>query len=195
MKKTDTILASNSPRRREILNQIGINFKTIPSQVNEHSNLDYSPNKFAEYWSIVKTQKVSKMFQNDIIIGADTIVCINNKILGKPSNKKDSVKMLNKLSGSTHKVITGVSIACYKENILKTFSETTKVVVKNIPKDQINYYVNNFKTLDKAGSYGIQDFFSVWIEKINGCYYNVMGLPISKFYYNYNLIKNKLSNK
>ena len=195
MKKTDTILASNSPRRKEILNQIGINFKIIPSQVNEHSNLDYSPNKFAEYWSIVKTQKVSKMFQNDIIIGADTIVCINNKILGKPSNKKDSVKMLNKLSGSTHKVITGVSIACYKENILKTFSETTKVVVKNIPKDQINYYVNNFKTSDKAGSYGIQDFFSVWIEKINGCYYNVMGLPISKFYYNYNLIKNKLSNK
>ena len=195
MKKTDTILASNSPRRREILNQIGINFKTIPSQVNEHSNLDYSPNKFAEYWSIIKTQKVSKMFQNHIIIGADTIVCINNKILGKPSNKKDSVKMLNKLSGSTHKVITGVSIACYKENILKTFSETTKVVVKNIPKDQINYYVNNFKTSDKAGSYGIQDFFSVWIEKINGCYYNVMGLPISKFYYNYNLIKNKLPNK
>ena len=195
MKKTDTILASNSPRRKEILNQIGINFKIIPSQVNEHSNLDYSPNKFAEYWSIIKTQKVSKMFQNDIIIGADTIVCINNKILGKPSNKKDSVKMLNKLSGSTHKVITGVSIACYKENIFKTFSETTKVVVKNISKDQINYYVNNFKTLDKAGSYGIQDFFSVWIEKINGCYYNVMGLPISKFYYNYNLIKNKLSNK
>ena len=195
MKKTDTILASNSPRRKEILNQIGINFKIIPSQVNEHSNLDYSPNKFAEYWSIIKTQKVSKMFQNHIIIGADTIVCINNKILGKPSNKKDSVKMLNKLSGSTHKVITGVSIACYKENIFKTFSETTKVVVKNISKDQINYYVNNFKTLDKAGSYGIQDFFSVWIEKINGCYYNVMGLPISKFYYNYNLIKNKLSNK
>ena len=195
MKKTDTILASNSPRRREILNQIGINFKTIPSKVNEHSNLDYSPNKFAEYWSIIKTQKVSKMFQNHIIIGADTIVCINNKILGKPSNKKDSVKMLNKLSGSTHKVITGVSIACYKENIFKTFSETTKVVVKNISKDQINYYVNNFKTSDKAGSYGIQDFFSVWIEKINGCYYNVMGLPISKFYYNYNLIKNKLPNK
>ena len=195
MKKTNTILASNSPRRKEILNQVGINFKIIPSQVNEHSKLNYSPNKFAEYWSTIKTQKVSKMFQNDIIIGADTIVCINNKILGKPRNIKDSVKMLKKLSGNTHKVITGVSIACYKENIFKTFSETTKVIVKNISKDQINYYVNNFKTLDKAGSYGIQDFFSVWIKKINGCYYNVMGLPISKFYYNYNLIKNKLPNK
>ena len=135
------------------------------------------------------------MFQDDIIIGADTIVCIDNKILGKPKDKKDSVKMLKKLSGNTHKVITGVSIACYKENIFKTFSETTKVVVKNIPMNQITYYVNNFKTLDKAGSYGIQDFFSVWIEKINGCYYNVMGLPISKFYYNYNLIKNKLLKK
>ena len=195
MKKTDTILASNSPRRKKILNQIGINFKTISSEVNEHSNLNYSPKKFAEYWSIKKTKKISKMYQDHIIIGADTIVSIDNEILGKPRNKKDSVKMLKQISGNTHKVLTGVSIACYKENIFKTFSETTEVVVRNISNNEINYYVNNFKTLDKAGSYGIQDFFSVWIEKINGCYYNVMGLPISKFYYNYNLIKNKLHNK
>ncbi len=135
------------------------------------------------------------MFQDHIIIGADTIVSIDNEILGKPINKKDSVKMLKQLSGNTHKVLTGVSIACYKENIFKTFTETTEVVVRNISNDQINYYVNNFRTLDKAGSYGIQDFFSVWIKKINGCYYNVMGLPVSKFYYNYNLIKNKILNK
>ena len=195
MKKTDTILASNSTRRKKILNQIGINFKTISSEVNEHSNLNYSPKKFAEYWSIKKTKKISKMFQDHIIIGADTIVSIDNEILGKPINKKDSVKMLKQLSGNTHKVLTGVSIACYKENIFKTFSETTEVVVRNISNDQINYYVNNFMTLDKAGSYGIQDFFSVWIKKINGCYYNVMGLPVSKFYYNYKLIKNKILSK
>tara|TARA_B100001113_G_scaffold186114_1_gene152492 strand:+ start:256 stop:843 length:588 start_codon:yes stop_codon:yes gene_type:complete len=195
MKKIDTILASNSPRRKKILSQIGIRFKIISSLVNEHSNLSCSPNKFAEYWSIEKTKKVSEIFKDYITIGADTIVCIDNEILGKPKNKKDSIKMLKKLSGNTHKVITGVSIACYKENIFKTFSETTEVVVRNISNNQINYYVNNYKTLDKAGSYGIQDFFSIWIEKINGCYYNVMGLPVSKFYYNYNLIKNKLLNK
>tara|TARA_B100001113_G_scaffold143032_1_gene117071 strand:+ start:28 stop:615 length:588 start_codon:yes stop_codon:yes gene_type:complete len=195
MKKIDTILASNSPRRQKILSQIGIRFKIISSLVNEHSNLNCSPNRFAEYWSIEKAKKVSEIFKDYITISADTIVSIDNEILGKPKNKKDSIKMLEKLSGNTHKVITGVSIACYKENIFKTFSETTEVVVRNISNNQINYYVNNYKTLDKAGSYGIQDFFSIWIKKINGCYYNVMGLPVSEFYYNYNLIKNKLLNK
>ena len=189
------ILASKSPRRKRILKLIGLDFIPHPSNIYEHSNLNCSPNRFAEYWSIEKAKKVSGIFKDYITIGADTIVCIDNEILGKPKNKKDSIRMLEKLSGNTHKVVTGVSIACYKENIFKTFSETTEVVVRNISNNQINYYVNNYNTLDKAGSYGIQDFFSIWIEKINGCYYNVMGLPVSKFYYNYNLIKNKLLNK
>ena len=90
--------------------------------------------------------------------------------------------MLKALSGNCHKVITGVTIMSEKLSILKTFSETTKVFVKKIPTKQIEFYVNNYNTLDKAGSYGIQEWFSVWIKKINGCYYNVMGLPISKLH-------------
>ena len=114
---------------------------------------------------------------------------LNGKILGKPKNKEESFNMLNKLSGNTHKVVTGVSIAYNENNILRTFSETTRVTVRTIPTEDIQYYIDNYSTLDKAGSYGIQDWFSVWIKKIDGCYYNVMGLPISKFYKNYILVK------
>ena len=93
--------------------------------------------------------------------------------------------MLRRLSGKTHKVITGVTIICKRKRLSNTFSSTTKVVVRKIPDHQIDYYINNYRTSDKAGSYGIQDWFSVWIKKIDGCYYNVMGLPVSKFYKNY----------
>ena len=92
--------------------------------------------------------------------------------------------MLKALSGNSHKVITGVTIMNKRFGILKTFSEITEVFVRKIPTKKIDYYINNFNTLDKAGSYGIQEWFSIWIKKINGCYYNVMGLPVSKLYRN-----------
>jgi len=100
--------------------------------------------------------------------------------------------MLTNLSGKTHKVLTGVSIAYKEKNILRTFSQMTKVTVRDIPKNDILYYIDNYYTLDKAGSYGIQDWFSIWIKKIDGCYYNVMGLPLSKFYKNYLLVKKSI---
>ena len=131
----------------------------------------------------------TKLIFRQIVIGADTIVYLNGEILGKPKNKEESFNMLNKLSGNTHKVITGVSIAFNEINILRTFSDTTRVTVRTIPAEDIQYYIDNYSTLDKSGSYGIQDWFSVWIKKIDGCYYNVMGLPISKFYKNYILVK------
>ena len=106
----------------------------------------------------------------------------NKKIFGKPKDKNESKKMLKALSGNSHEVITGVTIMNEKLGAIKTFSETTKVFVQKIPTKQIEFYVNNYNTLDKAGSYGIQEWFSVWIKKINGCYYNVMGLPVSKLH-------------
>ena len=183
------ILASKSPRRKNILRQIGLDFEIIPSNINEGLELDLGPRKFAKYWSEQKAKAISKKHKNKIVIGADTIVYLNGKILGKPKNKEESFNMLNKLSGNTHKVVTGVSIAYNENNILRTFSETTRVTVRTIPTEDIQYYIDNYSTLDKAGSYGIQDWFSVWIKKIDGCYYNVMGLPISKFYKNYILVK------
>ena len=190
MSSSSVILASKSPRRENILKQIGIDFEIIPSNICEDANFNLGPRKFVQYWSKKKAKVVAKKNKDKIVIGADTIVYFDGKIIGKPKDKKESYKMLNNLSGKTHKVFTGVSIVYEEKNILRTFSQMTKVSVREIPKNDILYYIDNYYTLDKAGSYGIQDWFSIWIKKIDGCYYNVMGLPLSKFYKNYLLVKN-----
>jgi len=189
MPSSSVILASKSPRRENILKQIGIDFEIIPSNICEDAELNLGPRKFVQYWSEKKATVISKKNKDKIVIGADTIVYFNGKILGKPKDKEESYKMLNNLSGKTHKVLTGVSIAYEEKNILRTFSQITKVTVRDIPTNDILYYIDNYYTLDKAGSYGIQDWFSIWIKKIDGCYYNVMGLPLSKFYKNYLYVK------
>ena len=176
------ILASKSQRRAEILKMIKVNFRVEPSKIKEKINPKTEQNQIAITLSKKKAETISHKYPNDIIIGADTIVILNGIIYGKPKDKNESKKMLKALSGNCHEVITGVSIINKKNKILKTFSELTEVYVKNISTKKIDYYVDNFNTLDKAGSYGIQEWFSVWIKKINGCYYNVMGLPVSKLY-------------
>ena len=176
------ILASQSPRRAEILRMIGVDFKVESSNIHEEINQKIKHNEIAINISKAKAEKISHKYPSDIIIGADTIVVFNEKIFGKPKDKNESRNMLKALSGNCHKVITGVTIMNGKLGVLKTFSETTKVFVQKIPTKQIEFYVNNYNTLDKAGSYGIQEWFSVWIKKINGCYYNVMGLPVSKLH-------------
>jgi septum formation protein len=176
------ILASKSPRRADILKMIGVNFKVVPSKIKEEINQKIKQNEIPANLSKAKAEKISHKYPDRIIIGADTVVVFNKKIFGKPKDKNESKKMLKVLSGNCHEVITGVTIMNEKLGIVKTFSETTKVFVQKIPTKQIDFYVNNYNTLDKAGSYGIQEWFSVWIKKINGCYYNVMGLPVSKLY-------------
>tara|TARA_Y100000022_G_scaffold197263_1_gene205477 strand:+ start:989 stop:1570 length:582 start_codon:yes stop_codon:yes gene_type:complete len=190
--KCKIILASSSPRRAEILNMIGINFRIIPSNIREKINDNIAKNKIAENLSRKKAEKISQKYPNDIIIGADTIVMSKEKIFGKPKDQNESKIMLKTLSGKSHKVITGVTLINQNIKIIKTFSEVTEVFVRKIPDNQINYYVENFNTLDKAGSYGIQEWFSVWIKKINGCFYNVMGLPASKFYKHFVSFQNRM---
>ena len=192
MYKSSTILASKSPRRVSILNKIGLKFEIIPSNISENINLDLSPKYLAEYLSKKKVKKVSEAHKNKIIIGADTIVYLDETIFGKPRDIDENYKMLRSLSGKTHNVVTGVSIAHKNKGIQKTFSQITKVTFGKIPSDEIKYYIDNYSTLDKSGGYGIQDWFSVWIKKIDGCYYNVMGLPLSQFYKYYNLVKTEL---
>ena len=186
------ILASKSPRRIKILKMIGLDFHIKPSNVDEKTEINLKGKSYAKYWSKKKAETISTLFPDKIVIGADTVVICNDKILGKPADKVDSKNMLKTLSGNSHKGITGVTMNCKNKKLSKTFSESTRVVIKNIPDDQIDFYINNFKTVDKAGSYGIQDWFSIWIRKIDGCYYNVMGLPISKFYKNYLKLITKL---
>ena len=186
--KKEIILASKSPRRIEILKMIGLDFDITPSKLDEKIKIDLTGKPFAEYWSKEKAKLISNQYPNRIVIGADTIVVFKNQTLGKPKDDNDSKNMLKMLSGNMHHVITGVTLICKNKKISKTFSESTKVFVRKIPSEQIDFYINNYNTSDKAGSYGIQEWFSIWIEKINGCYYNVMGLPISKFYKEYSEI-------
>ena len=195
MSKPLAVLASKSPRRETILKKIGLKFEIIPSNILEKINPDISPKKVAEFLSQEKAEKVSENNRNKIIIGADTIVYLDKVILGKPRNKDESYRMLKSLSGKTHNVITGVSIIHKNKGVQETFSQITKVTVRKIPSNELLYYIDNYSTLDKAGGYGIQDWFSVWIKKIDGCYYNVMGLPLSKFYKTYSLILNDIKNQ
>ena len=190
--KDKKILASKSPRRIEILKMIGLDFDIAPSKLDEKIKINLAGKPYAKYWSKEKAKLISNQYPDSLVIGADTIVIFNNQILGKPVDKNDSKNMLKKLSGNMHQVITGVTLICKNKQISKTFSESTKVFVGKIPNDEIDFYINNYNTSDKAGSYGIQEWFSIWIEKINGCYYNVMGLPISKFYKEYSEIMRRL---
>ena len=192
MAKAPIILASKSPRRQSLLKMVGLNFKVIPSNISENLDHNLNPKYLAEYLSKKKAIKIAKMHQNKIIIAADTIVYNDKLIFGKPRDKKENYNMLKSISGKIHNVVTGVSIVHKNKNIQKTFSQITKVTVRSIPKSELLYYINNFSTLDKAGGYGIQDWFSVWIKKIDGCHYNVMGLPLSKFYKHYSLVKKEL---
>jgi len=176
------ILASNSPRRKSLLELIDLPFKIIASSVHEDFNINLQPVEFAKHYANLKTQDISEKHPNSLVIGADTIVVLNNEIIGKPIDENDSKSMLRKLSGRTHTVITGVSLIWQEKNITDTFNEKTEVTFKELTDEQIRYYVDNYNHLDKAGSYGIQDWFAVCVKKIDGCFYNVMGMPLSKFY-------------
>ena len=176
------ILASGSPRRKQLLNQIGLEFTVIPSDVDENFTLDLPPEAFTEHWAREKAKSVAKIHPDSLIVGADTIVVLDGNILGKPKDKKDSFNMLQSLSGKTHEVITGVSFISLEQELDHTFNERTFVSFNTLSDRDINSYIDIYNPLDKAGSYGIQDWFSVHIHRVEGCYYNVMGLPLSSFY-------------
>ena len=184
----ENILASSSPRRITLLNQIGFNFRIINSNVKEHHNLRFPPEAFAEYWAREKSKAVAISHPDALVIGADTIITLNGEIYGKPKNETDSLNMLMMLSGKTHEVITGISLILLNQEIDISFNERTFVTLATLNKDTILNYIENYSPFDKAGSYGIQDGFAVNIEKINGCYFNVMGLPLSSIYKVYRTI-------
>ena len=188
MKQVPLILASGSPRRKFLLKQIGLDFQVIPSDIHEDFSLSLPPRDFAEHFAKLKADYVANQFPDQLVIGADTIVILKNKILGKPANKGEAVKMLSRLSGRTHTVITGVCLKLKIQKICKTFSEETRVTFQHLSENEIQDYIEIYSPLDKAGSYGIQDWFSVCVKKVNGCYYNVVGFPLSAFYQKYKAI-------
>ena len=192
MKKIDIILASASPRRKIILSQIGIKFTIIESNTLEDFSLKLPPEAFCEHWAREKAKDVAKNHPNSLIIGADTIVVLDKKILGKPQNRDQSFSMLKSLSGRTHEVLTGVAFIHIDSKFDITFNESTYVSFDTLSDNDILNYINKYNPYDKAGSYGIQDGFSVHIYKVQGCYYNVMGLPVSSFYTHYRALLHTL---
>ncbi|MCR5792739.1 MAG: Maf family nucleotide pyrophosphatase [Lachnospiraceae bacterium] len=184
------ILASASPRRKELLSQAGYRFDICVSEEEENPKSSI-PNEVVEELAVMKAKSVEKMLEQQksnklnsdyIIIGADTIVTLDGKILGKPADEEDAIRMLKSLSGRTHEVYTGVAFCLQKEGKKQTvhFHECTKVKILPMTREEIVAYVKTKDPLDKAGSYGIQGVFAPYVEGIVGDYYNVVGLPISR---------------
>lgn len=176
-------LASKSPRRKKLLSQLNLKFKTFSIDADETVKNGEHPAKVVKRLSEEKLLHAIPKVKKGIIITADTIVVINNKIVGKPKDKKDAVKILNTLSGNTHTVYTGFSI--YNTVTKKTITdfEKTFVTFRDLSRNEIEDYIASGSPMDKAGAYGIQDDFgAVFVSKINGCYYNVVGLPLAKVY-------------
>ena len=179
----DIILASRSSRRHALLRQLDIKFRVSALDVEESFPADMPINQVAEYISKIKIGAFpqDKMKENTLIITADTIVALDQTILGKPKDEKDAFQMLQNLSGRSHQVITGVSLKTINRSI--SFSSQTKVKFKSLSDNEINYYIENYQPFDKAGAYGIQEWIGkIGVEWIDGSFYNVMGLPIQKLY-------------
>lgn len=172
------ILASQSPRRQELLKGLNVNFTTINKDVDESYPFDMSIEKVAVFLAKKKAVAYADVIdENTIIITADTVVIVGDKILEKPGNEQEAADMLSQLSGREHKVITGVCVKSADNT--EVFSVSTAVHFKELSIKEIFYYVSNFKPFDKAGSYGIQEWIGyIGINKIEGSYFNVMGLPV-----------------
>jgi septum formation protein len=180
------ILASRSPRRKSLLNQIGLKFKTIPSNISEKLRKYESPEENVKRIALEKAVSVSRRIRLGTVLGADTIVVLGKKFLGKPSSALGAKRMLGLLSGKTHRVFTGFALVDAASGKQIVGVAVTKVTFRNISKSEIDAYVFSGSPMDKAGAYGIQDDFgAVFVEKVEGCFYNVVGFPLSRFYTEY----------
>ncbi len=180
MRKMKTIiLASASPRRKEILEITGLKFKVDESDYEENMDISLQPCELAKRHSIGKAKAVAARYRNALIISADTIVVLKNRVLGKPCNRKEAKGMLKALSGKTHTVITGYTILDTDSGKETTKSIESKVFFKRLTDDEINTYIKSGEPLDKAGAYGVQGLGALIVKKIEGDFFNVMGLPLS----------------
>lgn len=177
------VLASQSPRRISLLRQIGFQPLIVPSHIPEEFDPRQSPVENARSLALEKAKEVASRFEDALIIGADTVVVLGEQLLAKPENASDAKRMLRLLSGKTHIVITAFALLDCSSGESVTEHETTDVTFRDLPGEEIDMYVSGGSPMDKAGAYGIQDDYgAVFVSKINGCFYNVVGFPLSKFY-------------
>ncbi len=178
-------LASRSPRRKKLLKQMNLHFKVITVDIDETRKGSESPLKMVKRLAVEKLEAAKRKLKDGIIITADTTVVLDNEILAKPDDRGHAKRMLRKLSGRTHVVYTGFALHNSQTGRTIVDYEKTSVTFRKLTKDEIDNYVETGSPMDKAGSYGIQDDFgAVFVKKINGDYYNVVGLPVAKLYNN-----------
>lgn len=177
------VLASNSPRRRELLSGLNLEYtvRVLPD-IDESYPDTLKGEEIPMYISREKAEAYrNSMAEDELIITADTVVCINEKVLGKPRTQEEAKEMLRELSGKTHQVITGVCLMTC--GLQRTFSATTQVTFNVLTEDEIEFYVEQFRPLDKAGAYGVQEWIGfVGVSRLEGSYFNVMGLPVQRLY-------------
>jgi septum formation protein len=183
LKKYNIVLASKSPRRQELLKGIGVDFSILTKEVDESFPSKLPLIDVAPFLSLKKAKAFedSELPENYMVITADTVVIVENEILGKPKDRDDAIRMMNLLSGKAHKVVTGVTV--HTKEKTKTFSVTSKVTFETLDNQEIDYYIDNFKPYDKAGAYGVQEWIGyIGVSNVEGSYYNVMGLPTQRLY-------------
>ena len=174
------LLASASPRRRELLARAGYAFDVVPADVDERRRHDEPPRDFVVRVAIDKAQAVAtRTATNGVVLGADTVVLLDGDVLGKPRDTEDAAAMLRRLSGRTHEVLTGMALVCGTE--CRTAVATTTVTFATLEPDAIEWYVATGEAADKAGGYGVQGIASRFVDRIEGSYTNVVGLPVSLF--------------
>lgn len=184
------ILASQSPRRKELLRDLGFDFETINLDIDESYPSELNPNEVAGYLSQLKAESYSALLPNELLITADTIVVSQNKILGKPIHRQEAIEMILGLSGSIHQVYTAVTLRTMDGS--QTFTDIAEVEFALISKEEAMFYVENYQPMDKAGAYGIQEWLGMAkINRINGSFYTIMGLPTHLIYEEIKRIANK----
>jgi septum formation protein len=179
------ILASQSPRRQKLLRQLGFDFEVLPADIDEDDFSDgIDPVQHVKELSLKKAEFIAKQIgKPSLVLGSDTIVVLNGTILNKPTDKQDAIRMLNILSGNTHIVYTGIALVDSETMKNKVSVQKTEVTFRTLTQDEIEAYVETGSPLDKAGAYGIQDDFgAVFVSHIDGCYYNIVGLPLELLY-------------
>ncbi|AMC92784.1 septum formation protein Maf [Erysipelothrix larvae] len=179
--KKKCVLASQSPRRRELMTYLGLSFSVVPSNVEEILDGNLSIESQIESIAVQKARPILESNQDRVVIGADTVVVLDGEILGKPKTAEKAVEMLRKLSGRTHEVITGVALLSSENEVI--FHNKTFVTFYELSDEEITRYVNTKDPLDKAGAYSIQGQGGLFVSKIDGDFYSVVGLPISRIYH------------
>ena len=181
LKNYSVILASGSPRRQQFFKDLGIDFTIQVKSIDEVYPSHLQGYEITDYLADLKSKAFTNLTENELVITSDTIVWLENKPLEKAANEQEAFEMLRKMSGKMHEVITSVSIK--SANFQKPFNDTTRVFFKELTDEEIRFYIKNYQPYDKAGAYGIQEWIGfIGIEKIEGSYFNVMGLPVHKLY-------------